>query len=344
MRSETRSGRRPSAVAGACLVGLVLVVALVVALTVPRHGAAPDPAPAGGTTAFTVRGEAFTEADLDERLDVLEIVYGVDVPREAGSRFRAEAARSFAATLLISEDARARGLSASPAEITDTLDRYVQSRFPADGRAGFDRALQAAGLEEAAVVEEIRLQLAGQALFDLVTRDVSVTPLAVRRAYRSNPRAWGLPERRRLRALAVQDEATARQALRAIRSGVPFRSVVRRVSLDDVTRRSGGDLGVLARTDLDPAFAQEAFSAERGTLFGPVPTGRGWYVGRVEDVVPAEYRFDVVKTRIEESLLAQRSLARWNVYVATLLEDADVTYADGYRPGPGAPVVPGSRP
>lgn len=325
-----RSGvRRATVIATA----LLLVVTGAVIWVVADVG---GPDPANPQVAFTMGETTVSAKQVEDRVAVLEVLYGIEVPTETDelSAFRGATARTFAATLLISSEAEARGVATTTARAERTLDQYVTDRFGQAGRDDFDAALADAGIEEEDVLAEIRLQLDGQALFDVVTRDVTVAPGAVRAAFLSDPASWAVPARRRLRAIVVGDRSTATEVAASARSGTDFADLAARYSLDQATRDQGGDLGVLTPDQLDPAFGRAAFRAAQGQVFGPVATELGWYVGFVTRAYPALRDFAPLRPRITDSLVAARSLEVWNGAVAALLEDADVQYSPDYQPDP----------
>jgi peptidyl-prolyl cis-trans isomerase C len=104
-------------------------------------------------------------------------------------------------------------------------------------------------------------------------------------------------------------------------------------SLDGATRNKGGLLGPVAADDLEKGYARAAFGAGAGELFGPVRTHYGWNVGVVDKVLePAPATFAKVRTALRETVLAEKSLAAWRDWLAGVIADHDVTYADSYRP------------
>jgi peptidyl-prolyl cis-trans isomerase C len=299
-----------------------------------------DPTTDGPPTAalaFSFGDTSVSEDDVAARVEVLQVLYGLQVPESASALadFRRDTARTFAATLLISAEARSRGVSADPSDVRDALRRYIEQRYGLGGDAEFRSDLQDAGVSEEDVLREITLQLDGQALFDLVTKGVAVTVSEVRTAYEADPGAWAVPARRRLRAIVVADRVAATRVLAAQRNGADFASLARQHSLDGATRDLGGELGVLSRTQLDADFGAAAFRAGAGDVFGPVGTAKGWYVGQVERVLPPLTTLAQVRPQVEDALVADRSLFTWNAHVAELLERADIDYAAAYEPEPG---------
>ena len=81
----------------------------------------------------------------------------------------------------------------------------------------------------------------------------------------------------------------------------------------DVTRATGGNLGVITRDGafgtlgMQPALAESAFALREGQIGGPYKTDKGWHVIRVDQVKPESTRpFDQVKALISRQLGSQR--------------------------------------
>lgn len=110
-------------------------------------------------------------------------------------------------------------------------------------------------------------------------------------------------------------------------------------SLDGITRDDGGRLGVVTGQQLEKDYANAAFAAAKGEIFGPVQTPYGWNVGQVVGIVSSKpVRFDDVRKEIEERLTAEEKLKVWRGHLRKVLKNADIEYADDLRPAnPTAP-------
>lgn len=321
------------------LAGAIAVTAagasVIVALALRGHGL-PD------GVAIDVAGERVTVADFERRLEVLEALYGVQPPSGEDAehdRFRRDAAKSVAVSIMLDHEIASRGLEPATRAATDALGRYIEQQYPVGGRTAFVQALGDRGLSEGDVVAEIRRQLGIRQLFDDVVGKVEVTDSDVEHAYRDRHDELVVPQTRHLRHLVVATEGEARAALERIVGGEPFPDVARETSLDASTRAAGGDLGLLRADQLDPAFGEAAFAAPAGALFGPVHTELGWHVGAVEEIVPSRLpALDEIRDSLRDRLVLERSLERWRRFLRELLARTDVEYASDYRPSdPTAP-------
>ncbi|MCW2816075.1 MAG: hypothetical protein JWN84_3530 [Nocardioides sp.] len=321
------SGRRPL---------LLVVAALVAALVVGgavwwlRHDTGP-----GEGVALQVSGTTFTADDVDDRVQALVALYGVEVPTDEKGldTFRRDAAKSMAVQVMLEDEAAERSIVVADKEVTDTLDTIVEERYAEGGRPAFIAALGEMGATEEQVLDEIRNQLMVARVFDDVVRDVDVTDDDLRRAFGERREQLGTPARRVLRNAVVADRPSAVRIVLAFRAGKAFSSLARRASLDEATREDGGYLGAVAATDLEPAYAEKAFAAEVGDTFGPVRTQYGWNVGFVQAAVPAEpATYATIRGALRETVLAEESLTVWRSWLGDVIADHDVDYADDYLP------------
>lgn len=314
------------------IIAIVLTVALVAAAGAAvwlRVTALPADA------AFRLDGDVVTVDQLDQRIDTLRALYGVEQPQEPDriDAFRRDVAKSVALSDILDKAAADRQIVVADKQVSDTLDRYVEQQFGAGGRDTFVRALGNVGTSEAAVRDEIRRQLTVNQLMQQVVGVVTVSDQDVRAAYDQRRNSLGTPEKRSIRNIVVTSEQAARSALDQIRSGTPIEQVAATRSLDASTKDKGGALGDVARTDLEQPVADGAFEVAAGGLYGPVKGTHGWNIGRVDGVTPfVPATFDQVEGGLKQVLQAERSLAIWKDWLSRQITDADVEYADVYRP------------
>lgn len=286
-------------------------------------------------SAFAVAGEVVTVDELDARVQTLGALYGVEAPTDPAALdgFRRDAAKSVAMSTVLDRAAAELGIVIADKRVRDTLDRYVAQQFGPAGRDGFVQALGVVGTSEPAVLDEVRRQLAVSDLMDQVIGEVTVDDARLRAAFDERRETLGSPERRTMRFVVVGSAADAASALAELQAGLPFEQVAAQRSLDTGTRDTGGVLGEVSHADLDPQVADATFAAPVGTPFGPVQTELGFYVGRVDAVSAAQPAvFDQVADQLREILRTEEALARWRTWLTGRLADADVDYADDFRP------------
>lgn len=285
--------------------------------------------------AFTIGDDDVTITELEDAVAVLGGLYGIQEPEGAddADTFRRETAKAVAVTRILAAAAEERGVQVSDDKVEEQLRALVDSAYGGDDDA-FVAALGEKGVSEDDVREEIRNQLRNLELFNDVTADVE-QPTAddIQTYFEENRQDLVSPERRALSNIVVGSRSDAVAVLRAVRSGDDFSTVARRVSLDNQTRGKGGALGELAKSELEPAYAEAAFAAEVGEPFGPVRTQSGWNVGVVTDVTASRpLTLNQVSDTIKARIYDDERLAVWNDFIADQIAEADVIYADRYRP------------
>jgi peptidyl-prolyl cis-trans isomerase C len=316
---------RRTRVLGRLVIGLV-VVGAVGGLVAVRMQRLPEEA------AFKIGDRVVSVAEVEERVDALQALYGVQPPEQGGQldRFRRDSAK--AVSIILDDAARRRGIVIAEKAARDVLTRLIEREFPDSGRAGFIQALGNSGASEGEVLDEIQRQLAVSRLFGDITKGVTVTDADVQVAFRQRRAQLGTPEQRWIRNIVVATRAEAAQVLRSLRSGEDVGSVARKLSLDGSTRGTGGDIGQVSAEQLDAGYAKVAFAARPHEGFGPVQTEHGWNVGVVESILPPKpAAFADVRDELGVQLQSERALDAWRSWLATQIKAAHVRYADTYK-------------
>ncbi len=121
---------------------------------------------------------------------------------------------------------------------------------------------------------------------------VPVTPQEVDEYYRAHKDEFKRPRAAFLSFLEVprlpdaSDTAAAMARAQSIRDeilkGAPFAEVAKRESADTISGKSGGDLGVMTKSQVDPAFAAAVATLALKTLSEPVLSSFGYHLIEVE--------------------------------------------------------------
>lgn len=302
--------------------------------------------------AFRAGGVVVTKEQLAQRIKMLGALYGIQQPADPSQQgqFRRDAAKTIAVTSVIDQVARNRGIDASDEAVQQVLDRLIAGLNP-PGQDSFIRLLSDTGASRNDVVEEIKRQVRSTQLIRQVV-DPRVRELSeadFRSYFEQHTADLATPEVRHLRNITVRTRDEADQVADRARSGSDFAALVQENSLDSATRDLQGDLGSVTRKQLEPGYGQAAFSAPLGAVFGPVQSGSGWNVGRVEEIRPSVPRtYEQARDEVVGIVRDTRVAETWNAWLSTQVQEADVRYADEYRPSdqtsqpaalPGQPVL-----
>jgi peptidyl-prolyl cis-trans isomerase D len=124
-----------------------------------------------------------------------------------------------------------------------------------------------------------------------VVAGVELTEEEIVEYYESNRDLYLQDEQRRARHILVLSgddeaaaEATANELLARIEAGEPFEDLARTYSADTLTSGQGGDLGLLARSQLSDELGEAVFSMDEGSIAGPIRSDFGFHVVRLEEI------------------------------------------------------------
>ena len=307
--------------------------------------------------ALVVGERVVTIPELDERVQTLRALYGVQPPTEDPARmdgFRRDAAKAVAVSMVLEDRATEMGVGVADTKVRQALDQYITQQLGPgpSARDEFVKVLGNVGTSEDKVLAEIRQQMALGDLFNRVTEGVTTSDDDLRAAFPQYAQRLGKPESRQLSNIVVTNKDAAQRLATQLRGGGDFAAAAKSNSIDNATRDSGGALGAVRADQLQPEYAKAAFSTPAGQVFGPVQNQFGWNVGRVGAVTPgAPAQFDQVQDTLRQAVDLDRRLAAWGRWMTDSLADADVRYADDYRPADpdsvptgGSPGLPGGTP
>ncbi|HWJ82437.1 MAG TPA: peptidyl-prolyl cis-trans isomerase [Nocardioides sp.] len=318
----------------------VLVVALVLVTAAAALGYQKWSSRLPDDAVFRYGDRVVTQDELDQRVEILGALYGVQRPDgDKGDEFDRDAAKSMAVSLILDDAAEDHDIVISDHAAQTQLDNLVDDQL-VGGRPAFVDWLKEVGISEQDVLDEIKRQMATSRLVEETVGDVpAVTEDDVRAAYEEHKDRMATPEARHLLNIVVETKAEAQRVARLARAGRDFADLAATWSRDGSTRQSGGDLGFVTADQLESAFRQAAFGTRQGQVFGPVETRYGWNVGKVVAVQASQpLSLAKVHDELKAELVNRARLEVWRDHLGQLLEDADVEYADDYRPeDPTAP-------
>lgn len=188
---------------------------------------------------------------------------------------------------LLEREAQKRGIVVSDLEVTQALKRYQLTDTQENRR-------------------RVRMELL---LEKLVETMVEVTEAEARRYYEQNKLLYQQPERVRLREITLESVENAKaiwEALR-LRKGENFADLARHFSINPVTRRQGGDMGVIPVSDLHPKLKSVVKGLKVGEFSKPVEVNGEWVIVKLEARFPKEQKtFEQVREEIIAQLKRQK--------------------------------------
>ena len=142
-------------------------------------------------------------------------------------------------------------------------------------------------------------------------------------------------------AICHHDDARAAaetlRAIRAVADGIELAADVASEASDDTLSASnGGDLGDLARGDMEPQFEDVLFVLQEGQVSAPVRPSLGWQIITVTDIKPAQQKpLDEVRDQIEREYRIREAEERFFV-LTEKLKTASFEQGDSLKPAAAA--------
>jgi len=156
-------------------------------------------------------------------------------------------------------------------------------------------------------------------LNDQIAKNVQISEDEARRFYDQN-KDFFKREQEEIRAshILFSSQAQADSASARLKKGEDFNLLVRVLSLDSLTRNTGGDIGYFSLSNTDPAVARVASGLQIGMISPPFKTAMGYHILKVTDRKPkgSIRDFAEVKTTLMSQLLQEKR----NQAISSLLE------------------------
>jgi foldase protein PrsA len=221
----------------------------------------------------------------------------------------------------VQQEAAARGVKVSDAEVRKSLEDQKKQAFPSE--KAYQRFLKSSGMSEEDILFRVKLDQLQSKLTQKVTKDEGkVSEADVKDYYEKNKKRFAQPERRDLMVVLTKTKAKADQARSAIRSGDSFKAVAKKYSIDDASKSQGGKLPDVTKGQQEKALDQAVFSARKGKLEGPVKTQFGYYVFQVSKVTPASQQsLDQASDTIRNLLKSQRQQKALSAFIKDFREE-----------------------
>lgn len=285
--------------------------------------------------AFRAHGVVVTKQQLQQRVSLMEFLYGLQRPPDPAGvdKFNRSVSKALVVSDVVDRAAAEHGIVIADKAASDELDKMIKDNGGGDRRA-FVQELGARGISEQNVIDEIKRQQASARLFGKVTESVKpATDGDAQRFFDQNRAQMVTPEQRGIANIVVPDQNQAEQVAQQAKAGSDFGALARQSSIDGSTKDKGGSLGVVQADQLDPGYTKVAFTGPANSVFGPVQTQQGWNVGKVGEVHPSKpVSFDQVRDAIKGKLDNDAKLGVWDGFLTQRIEAADVTYAPEYQP------------
>lgn len=206
----------------------------------------------------------------------------------------------------IQGEAADQDVKVTDAEVKKQFEMTKKQSFPKE--KDFQAFLKTSGMSLDDLLFRVKLDTLSNKLREKVTKGKDkVTEAQIKTYYDKNKARFAQPERRDLRIVLTKTEAKAKEARAAIAGGKSFKSVAKKLSIDQASKNQGGTLLAVSPKQQEKAFDDAIFKAEKGQLSGPVKTQFGFYVFKVQKITPASQQTQKQATQTIKQLLASQN-------------------------------------
>jgi foldase protein PrsA len=221
----------------------------------------------------------------------------------------------------IAGEAKARGLTVTPAEVQKQFLQTKKQSFP--NEKAYQKFLATSGQTVQDLLYRVRLDVLSNKIREDVTKSVSnVSESDIANYYAKNAQQFTQPERRDLEVVLTKTAAKANQAKQQVASGQNWAKVAKQLSTDPASKNQGGKLLGVTKGQQDPAFDAAIFQSTKGTITGPVKTGAGFYVFRVTNITPASKQsLKASSAGIKQLITSQNQQKQLDTFATTFRND-----------------------
>lgn len=203
-------------------------------------------------------------------------------------------------------EASDQGVKVSDEEVKKQFNQIKRQQFPKE--ADFQKFLANSGQTISDLLLRVKLDMLSQKIQQKITKKAGKKPTQkeITAYYEQHKSQFGQPERRNLMIILTKTQAQAEKAKQEVQSSKNFASVAKKVSIDPVSKASGGSLPGVVKGQEEKALDEAVFAAKLGVLSGPVKTPFGYYVFEVKKTLPASQQtLSQVQSTIQQQLTAQ---------------------------------------
>ena len=158
-------------------------------------------------------------------------------------------------------------------------------------------------------LKQLRENLLTEVLLAELIRQNPITEEEIRADYNrqiSQLSQSGKPQQYKLAVIVVPSESEAREILNRLNRGVSFAALAKERSIDN-SRANGGLVGWVLPGQVNPALGDVMVKLNKGAFAGPIATGEGWNIIKVDELRPFKVpTLEESKNGIVQLLVQQR--------------------------------------
>jgi foldase protein PrsA len=204
-------------------------------------------------------------------------------------------------------EASEQGIKVSDSEVTKQFNQIKAQQFPKE--ADFQKFLANTGYTVSDLLLRVKLNQLSSKIQQKVSKNAGKKPSQkeITAYFEQHKSQYGQPERRNILIILTKTQAQAEAAKKEIASGKSFSSVAKRVSIDPVSKVSGGSLTGVVKGQEEKSLDEAVFSAKLNVLGGPIKTPFGYYIYEVKKSIPgSQQSLSQAQSTIQQQIIAQK--------------------------------------
>lgn len=173
-------------------------------------------------------------------------------------------------------------------------------------------------------LEDVRKKLIVRSYLDSKSADL-ITDSDLKKEYDVMVSAMKDEKQIHARHILLATEEEAKDVKKKLDAGKKFEEMARDYSKDPGSAKNGGDLGNFTRDKMVKEFADAAFAMKKGEISGPVKSGFGYHIIKIEEiskVTPPTYN------EVKDQLRGKLQEKKLNDFISGLVKSADVKVFD----------------
>ncbi|WP_165916373.1 peptidylprolyl isomerase [Marinisporobacter balticus] len=190
----------------------------------------------------------------------------------------------------------------SDKEIEKQYENYKESMKDQTEAKKF---LEENGIDESFVKNQIKTDMYVNKFQQKMIEDLKLTDKKLEADYKKNEAVY-TKDQTKASHILVEDEKTAKDLLKRIKSGEDFGKLAKEFSKDPGSAMNGGDLGIFGKGMMVPEFEAVAFSLKPGEVSDPVKTQFGYHIIKGDTIkfedVKEKIRMDMIQKKIVDQL------------------------------------------
>ncbi len=271
-----------------------------------------------------VGDDLITQKDLDEYLALARLQLSADYPDKKEVQKKIQEVEKDALNQIIEEriilqEAMRQKLRVDEKLVLERTDE-ISSQYPSS--QAFAEALTSEGLTLSDVKRKLNQQiLVREAIEENVRSKIFVHPKEVTDYYQEHAAEFSQAESAKVNSIFISleslDKATGKvqEVLKLLKGGEEFSAVAQKYS-------DGPSLGMVRRGQLKKEIEEVIFALKKGGFSHPVKTEKGFFIFKLEEIIPAQKRpLSSAKDEVYWAVFQKKFVARFNEWLTTIKKD-----------------------